>query len=223
MKEISNSHKAKEEECCCNNINKYTNGSKLTIRQFIKKYTDISSYRFDNKRGSNITPFGKISPIKSKLPNFDNKDNRSHDKIEKNESLETTLTTEQAVSNSETITITIQDEHEKNVNNSENEIALRTLTTSQQYMLSKIKAGLFTNHLISESDLLIEDYNYNHEIINDIDRVKGTDGWFCIKCTMKGDKWFMMKHPCKNKIIFQRIISFNIFQLCINTEYHFLL
>ena len=62
------------------------------------------------------------------------------------------------------------------------------------------KSGLFTNHLISESDLLIEDYEYDPEIINNIDRFEGSDRWFCNHCTMRDDKWFMMKHPCKNNI-----------------------
>jgi hypothetical protein len=64
----------------------------------------------------------------------------------------------------------------------------------------KIEAGLFTNPLISESDLLIdEDYDYYPEIINNITKNKGSDRWFCtIKdCKWKQDKWFMMKHPCK--------------------------
>lgn len=62
---------------------------------------------------------------------------------------------------------------------------------------SKIEAGLFTNSLISISDLSA-DYDYYPEIINNINRFEGTDYWFCKNCNIKGDKWFMMKHPCKN-------------------------
>jgi hypothetical protein len=63
-----------------------------------------------------------------------------------------------------------------------------------------IELGLFTNPLISNSDLLLshDNYDYEPEIINNIDRFKGTDHWFCKNCTMKQDKWFMMEHPCKN-------------------------
>ena len=75
---------------------------------------------------------------------------------------------------------------------------LTTLKPSQQSNLSKIKTGLFTNPLISESDLLLEDYPYNPKIINNIYRFEGNDHWFCKNCAMKGDKWFMMKHPCNN-------------------------
>jgi hypothetical protein len=85
MKEIiSNSQKEKVEECCCNNINNNTNGSsRLTVRQFTKKYTEIFSYQFDNKQSSNITPFGKISLIKSNLVKFDNKDKKEESREEK--------------------------------------------------------------------------------------------------------------------------------------------
>ena len=77
--------------------------------------------------------------------------------------------------------------------------SLITLTPSQQSILLKIKTGLFINSLISESDLLLDDnYDYDPEIINNIDRFTGTDRWFCKKCSMRDDKWFMMKHPCTN-------------------------
>jgi hypothetical protein len=54
----------------------------------------------------------------------------------------------------------------------------------------------FNNPLISESDLTTG--TYDPKIINSIDRIKGTDRWFCKNCTIKEDKWFMMKHPCNN-------------------------
>ncbi|HSF51926.1 MAG TPA: hypothetical protein VLA74_14285 [Nitrososphaeraceae archaeon] len=84
--DYSNSHKDIEEDpstdknqCCCDELDYRKNDSsgsigRLTIRQFIKQYTDISSFGFDNKCGSNIASFGKISPIKSNLAKFDNKD-----------------------------------------------------------------------------------------------------------------------------------------------------
>ena len=54
----------------------------------------------------------------------------------------------------------------------------------------------FNNSLISVSDMETG-YDYQPEIINNIDRFEGTDHWFCKNCTLKQDKWFMMKHPCK--------------------------
>ena len=51
---------------------------------------------------------------------------------------------------------------------------------------------------MSESDLLLEDYDYDPKIINNIYRFEGKDYWFCKNCAMKEDKWFMMKHPCNN-------------------------
>ena len=75
---------------------------------------------------------------------------------------------------------------------------LTTLKPLQQSNLSKIKTGLFTNPLISESDLLLEDYPYDPKIINNIYRFEGNDHWFCKNCAMRGDKWFMMKHSCNN-------------------------
>lgn len=56
---------------------------------------------------------------------------------------------------------------------------------------------VYDNPLIAESDLI--GYNYDPKIINAIYRFEGTDRWVCNHCTMRGDKWFMMKHPCNNK------------------------
>ena len=71
------------------------------------------------------------------------------------------------------------------------------LTPSQKSLLSKIKGGFITNPRISVSDLS-GDYDFNPEIINSISRFEGTDHWFCKNCNIKGDKWFMIKHPCHN-------------------------
>ena len=74
------------------------------------------------------------------------------------------------------------------------------ISSIPQSTLSKIKAGLFTNQLISVSDLLAdEDYDYDPGIINNITRNHGSDRWYCMfkKCNVTGDKWLLMKHPCK--------------------------
>jgi len=55
---------------------------------------------------------------------------------------------------------------------------------------------VYDNPLITESDLA--GYNYDPKIINAIYRFEGTDRWGCKHCTMRGDKWFMMKHICKH-------------------------
>jgi hypothetical protein len=49
---------------------------------------------------------------------------------------------------------------------------LSTLTPSQKFILSKIKARFFSNPLISESDLLLanDNYDFDPNILNNIDR-----------------------------------------------------
>jgi hypothetical protein len=70
--------------------------------------------------------------------------------------------------------------------------------SQQQSMESKIQAGLFTNPLISESDLSIGG-PYDPEIINNIDRVHpNSDRWLCYNCTLRDDKWGMMRHQCRH-------------------------
>jgi hypothetical protein len=58
-------HKEKVDNCCCNNISDNTNGNKLTIRQFTKRYVGITKTQFDTKQSINLAPFGRISPIKT--------------------------------------------------------------------------------------------------------------------------------------------------------------
>lgn len=58
----------------------------------------------------------------------------------------------------------------------------------------------FNNHLITSSDLSTG--TFDPQIINSIYRIGETDLWLCKNCKIKGDKWYMMKHPCqgnKNK------------------------
>ena len=54
------------------------------------------------------------------------------------------------------------------------------------------------NPKITESDLTLEDYDYEPEIINDIYGPSNSGYWYCRNCTTYDDKWFMMKHPCKH-------------------------
>jgi len=57
--------------------------------------------------------------------------------------------------------------------------------------------SLFNNPLISEGDLIDPNgYNYDPEIINNIDRFGNSDQWYCKKngCKIRGDKWLLMRH-----------------------------
>ncbi len=90
-----------------------------------------------------------------------------------------------------------ENNNKEGINNTPIPDAFTVLTPSHSNSSSIIvKQGEFNNPLISESDL--NTGNYDPKIINNLDRFKGTDRWFCKNCTMKEDKWFMMKHPCKN-------------------------
>jgi hypothetical protein len=74
---------------------------------------------------------------------------------------------------------------------------LQQLTSSEQPKGLKIQTGLFTNPLISESDLSTG--SYKSEVINNIDRVHpNSDRWCCYNCTLRDDKWGMMRHLCKH-------------------------
>lgn len=76
---------------------------------------------------------------------------------------------------------------------------------------AKIREGLYHNKHISIDDLLLDPYGYDYdpEIINNINapviyveelgRKCRSDWWYCYNCSWRGDKWFMMKHPCKGK------------------------
>ena len=74
QKICSTSQKEIVEECHSNNINNNTNASRVTIRQFTKKYIEIPKTQFDIKQSSNEVHFGNISQNKSNLEKFDNKD-----------------------------------------------------------------------------------------------------------------------------------------------------
>ena len=65
-----------------------------------------------------------------------------------------------------------------------------TLSPFRPTMQSKIETGLFTNPLVSDTDLLVANNNYDYDpkIINNIDRLEGRDRWFCKNSNIKGDK-----------------------------------
>jgi predicted transcriptional regulator len=66
------------------------------------------------------------------------------------------------------------------------------------------KSLLFNNALISESDLNDPTgFQYDPEIINNIDRFGNTGTWYCkkTKCNVRGDRWHLMKHDCKYRNI----------------------
>ena len=56
----------------------------------------------------------------------------------------------------------------------------------------------YNNPLISESDLKDPTgFQYSPEIINNINKFENSDRWFCFNCSLRDDKWGMMKHICK--------------------------
>ena len=95
--------------------------------------------------------------------------------------------------------ILINENHNKEINSDTPLSDAFTAFTPSHSSSSSIivKQEEFNNPLISESDLTTG-YVYQPEIINNINKFEGTDRWFCKNCAMKGDKWFMVKHPCKN-------------------------
>ena len=99
-----------------------------------------------------------------------------------------------------------ENRHSKNdtgVSNNIQSNSVSTLPSSAFTMLipsqqSHNNKKLFTNPLISESDLSIGG-PYDPEIINNINRVHpNSDRWFCYNCTLRDDKWGMMRHLCKH-------------------------
>ena len=69
---------------------------------------------------------------------------------------------------------------------------------SDSILDQNIQEILYDNPLISETDLSIGG-PYDPEIINNIDRVHpNSDRWFCYNCTLRDDKWGMMKYLCKH-------------------------
>jgi hypothetical protein len=66
----------------------------------------------------------------------------------------------------------------------------------------KQSKSLFNNPLISEDDLIDPNgYQYDPEVINNIDRFEFSDRWYCKNknCKIRGDKWLLMRHNCKYK------------------------
>jgi predicted transcriptional regulator len=61
---------------------------------------------------------------------------------------------------------------------------------------------LFNNSLISAEDLKDPNgFQYEPEVINNIDRYANSDHWYCKKkdCKIRGDKWLLMRHNCNYK------------------------
>ena len=60
----------------------------------------------------------------------------------------------------------------------------------------------YNNPLISKEDLKDPcGYQYDPDIINNIDRSGNSDQWFCKNkdCKTRGDKWLLMRHNCRYK------------------------
>lgn len=68
--------------------------------------------------------------------------------------------------------------------------------------VSQVSYNKFNNPLISDSDLKDPNgYQYDPEIIYNIDRYENSDQWYCKKkdCKIRGDKWLLMRHNCNYK------------------------
>jgi hypothetical protein len=82
---------------------------------------------------------------------------------------------------------------------------------SQVSQVSGNGKPLFNNPLISDGDLNDPTgYQYDPEIINNIDRFGGnSDTWYCKKnkCKTRGDKWDLMKHDCKYRNIIESAVE----------------
>jgi hypothetical protein len=65
-----------EKQCCCSNNNKSNDSSnkRLTIKQFIQRYTNFSKFEFDAHQSLKWSSFLKSSNNSSKIANFDIKD-----------------------------------------------------------------------------------------------------------------------------------------------------
>jgi len=68
----------------------------------------------------------------------------------------------------------------------ESQDILSTLTPSQQFILAKIKSRVY-HPLISQSALLLakDNYDFDPNIINNINRFEGTERWFCKTAILK--------------------------------------
>ncbi len=81
----------------------------------------------------------------------------------------------------------------KNVNDND------TKTNGHSQKVSYVSYVSYNNPLISESDLKDPTgYEYDPEIINNIHRFGNSDRWFCDNCTLRDNKFGMMRHPCKH-------------------------
>ncbi len=74
--DISLPQKIQQECCCCNNIDKSGNfnNNRLTIKQFVKSYTNFSKLEFDVHKSLKWASLTKISQNPSKIAKFDEKD-----------------------------------------------------------------------------------------------------------------------------------------------------
>ena len=88
---------------------------------------------------------------------------------------------------------------ETNIATNNNNDSHRGENGSSKNEVLEPKPSLFNNTLISEEDLKDPTgYQYDPEIINNIDRFGNSDRWYCKNndCKVKGDKWLLMRHNC---------------------------
>ena len=63
--------KQTEKQCCCNNNSSNFNNNRLTIKQFVQKYTDFFKFKFDAQQSLIWPSIAKISENPSERDNFD--------------------------------------------------------------------------------------------------------------------------------------------------------
>ena len=84
----------------------------------------------------------------------------------------------------------------------DNDMDIKSNVHSQK--VSYVSYVSYNNPLISKEDLKDPNgFQYNLEIINNIDRFSNSDQWYCKKndCKVRGDKWLLMRHDCRYKNI----------------------
>ena len=70
----------------------------------------------------------------------------------------------------------------------------------------------YNNPLISEEDLKDPNgFQYDPEAINNIDRFGNSDTWYCKKnkCSVRCDRWHLMRHECKYRNIKNEVEDLN--------------
>jgi hypothetical protein len=200
-REENDKNNIKNNCCSCNSIE--DRKGKLTISEFAKKYIEKPIINFDIKVGSNIAHFGKISPILSKLSNFDNKDINNKNFVDDKHNQSIVLKPE----SSSTLyqSVLTNDVYRKEIDEGQTTINANELIIYNNIELDELKSTVTLSFYKDVLSVLekIKDPQLRHLIIYNAKNIKrsypSSDRYVCFdKCSYNDDKWFMLKHPCKN-------------------------